>query len=306
MRRTIALVAVIVAIPASSAVAADLNEILEKSREASYSADQIITCSTPDGVQDAVVRIAQVAGDLHVGTPVEGEYSVASGAGGWALIQQGNVVSSASVDLAVGEVVTTYSIDDGVPVEFLGRDATLYQMFGEELVRAELITDDEVGALLRVVTYGDDGQVYCERKFIDFDIGVPVVQASEPPQVASLQPFDSSGRWPGQLGSFALLDSYEDGDGVVFGYYSDGFFSFAVFETPSVVQLSLRSEVTFDERTYGRIFTPGQVTYSWETPSGGLALIGDLPPDMHSSILQGLPEPHAAGLFRRLWRSLFG
>jgi negative regulator of sigma E activity len=173
-------------------------------------------------------------------------------------------------------------------------------------VRAELVTDDAVGALLRVVTYGADGEVYCERRFIAFDTGVPTLRSSDTPSEPTLQAYDSSGSLPEQLGGFARLDSYEDDDGFVFGYYSDGFFSFAVFETPSVVRLNESSEVTFDESTYGRAFTPGQVTYSWETPNGGLALIGDLPPDMHPEILAGLPDPHAAGIFRRIWRSLFG
>jgi hypothetical protein len=37
-----------------------------------------------------------------------------------------------------------------------------------------------------------------------------------------------------------------------------------------------------------------------------MALVGDLPPDMHQTVLSGLPAPADPGLFRRLWRNLFG
>jgi hypothetical protein len=37
-----------------------------------------------------------------------------------------------------------------------------------------------------------------------------------------------------------------------------------------------------------------------------MALVGDLPPDMHEDVLAGLPTPTDPGLLQRLWRSLFG
>jgi hypothetical protein len=37
-----------------------------------------------------------------------------------------------------------------------------------------------------------------------------------------------------------------------------------------------------------------------------MALVGDLPPDLHEAVLEELPRPETPGLFRRLWRSLFG
>jgi hypothetical protein len=37
-----------------------------------------------------------------------------------------------------------------------------------------------------------------------------------------------------------------------------------------------------------------------------MAMVGDLPPDMHEGVLAGLPAPEDPGLFQRLWRSLFG
>jgi len=280
--------------------------LLERSGEASYSAEQIITCSTPDGVRDAVVRITQNAGELRVGAPVDSELSVASGYGGWALSQGGDVVSSTAVESADDVVVPRYLVDNGVPSEFLGREATLYQMIDDGLVRAELMIDQEIGALLRVVTFDADGQVYCERRFITFDTSPAPVDVSDPVEIEPIQSSNATTDLPEALGGFTRLDLYSDDDGFIFAYYSDGFFSFAVFETPSVVQLSEPSTFEIDGESYDRSFTPGQVTFSWESRSGAMALIGDLPPDMHQTVLDGLPDPHSPGLFRRLWRSLFG
>jgi hypothetical protein len=179
-------------------------------------------------------------------------------------------------------------------------------MVDEGTLRAELVLDEEVGALLRVTTFTADGRVYCERRFITFEPGDPAAEAEpvEPDADPDVPVVETS--LPEELGAFERLDVYGDEAGFLFAYYSDGFFSFAVFETPSVVTLDDPSVATVNDRPYTRVFGPGQVTYVWETLRGGMALVGDLPPDMHQTVLSGLPAPADPGLFRRLWRNLFG
>ena len=111
---------------------------------------------------------------------------------------------------------------------------------------------------------------------------------------------------PENIGDFALLDAYVDDAGLTFGYYSDGFFSFAVFESPVEIVLDGGVDHLVEGHRYLREFSPGQVTYTWPVQGGGMALIGDLPPDMHDQVLGELPSPYDAGFFRRLWRNLFG
>jgi hypothetical protein len=293
-------------VPATAAGAADLSDLLEESGEASYEAEQVITCSTPDGVRDAVIALTQSGGEIHIGASVDPEVEVASGDGGWTLVRGGSVVSSVNLQATTSASGSRYTVDDGSVTEYLGREATLYRMVDEGTLRAELVLDEEVGALLRVTTFTADGRVYCERRFITFEPGDPAAEADpvEPDADPDVPVVETS--LPEELGAFERLDVYGDEAGFLFAYYSDGFFSFAVFETPSVVTLDDPSVATVNDRPYTRVFGPGQVTYVWETLRGGMALVGDLPPDMHQTVLSGLPAPADPGLFRRLWRNLFG
>jgi len=306
VRRAIALAAALVLLPSSAAFAADLDELLDESREAAYTAEQVITCSTPDGARNAVIELSQASGELHIGAPVAPEVEVASGFGGWTLLREGAVVSSANVQGAGEEPEPRYTVDEGTETEYLGRDATLYRMTGDGVVRAELIFDVEAGALLRVVTFNADGSVFCERRFVTFDPGIPpATDTGAAPSVESAEGGVES-NLPETLGNFERLDVYEDEEGFIFAYYSDGFFSFAVFQTPAIVAAGSGSLVTVGGQPYIRSSGAGDVTYAWEASSGGMALVGDLPPDMHEEVLSGLPAPEDPGLFRRLWRNLFG
>ena len=293
-------------LPASAAWAIELDELLERGQGASYSAEQIIACSTPDGVRDAVVSLRQEGGDIQLAAPVGSDIEVTAGYGGWTLSREGSVVSSAEVADTGIEVEARYTVDDGIPAAFLGRRATLFRMREGDRIRAELVIDNQVGALLKAVTYTDGGEVYCERRFITFDPTRPDLVKIDAGPSEQLEPVKDVPTLPDTLADFTQLDGYADSDGLVFAYYSDGFFSFAVFETPSVVTLFEPSTAEFEGDVYQRSFSPGQVTYVWETRQGGMALIGDLPPDMHQEVLAGLPTPERPGWFSRVWRSLFG
>ncbi len=307
MKRLVALVTVLLLLPAGTAGATDLTELLDESGEASYTAEQVISCATPDGDREAVIDLSQSRGEMHIGASADPDVEVASGDGGWTLVRGGSVVSSVNVQATTSAAGTRYTVDDGSPTEYLGRDAVMYQMSDGETLRAELVLDTEIGALLRVATFTEDGAVYCEKRFISFEPGAPEPQ----PEDATIDAGAASesvaqSDLPETRGGFERLDVYGDEAGFVFGYYSDGFFSFAVFETPAPVMLGEGTVVTFANRPYARTFSPGQVTYAWETTGGGMALVGDLPPDMHESVLTELPAPTDPGLFRRVWRSLFG
>jgi hypothetical protein len=171
-----------------------------------------------------------------------------------------------------------------------------------------LVIDDETGAIVEAVTLTIDNDVYCKRRFVSLDPEAPVIEDKVTSTESTPPTLVETSLLPERVSGFELLDQYEDEgeDGVRFAYYSDGFFSFALFETPTAVDLPEATEVEFDSGEYSRAFTAGQVTYVWETIDTGMALVGDLPPDLHEAVLSEMPHPQDPGLFRRWWRALFG
>ncbi len=307
MRRLSTLVLAILVVPATSAGATELDELLEQSREAAYSAEQAISCSTPDGVRDAVVRIEQSGGEMTVASAVGDDVEVKSGDGGWILSRHGGVVSSTSVKGKEAAVEPLYVVEDLGEKIALGREAMAYRLVRDGVIRAELVFDDDTGAMVATTTYTEDGETYCQRRFISFDPTDPGLVTVETSAVEELEiaPVVDS-RLPEEIVGFERLDLYEDPLGFRFAYYSDGFFSFAVFETPTMVRLDDGGSVDLGGFRYGRSFAPGQATYAWEASSGGMALVGDLPPDLHDEVLASLPKPETPNFFRRIWRTLFG
>lgn len=307
MKRLVGLVVALSLLPATAAWATDLDGLLLRGQEAAYSAEQTISCSTPDGVRDAVVRITQAGGELHVSASVTDDVEVASGSGVWSMRRGDGVVAQAAVGAGAKEATEPlYTVAEERAVEYLGRAAMSYLLIRDGQPRGELTFDDETGALVEAVTFTVDGDIYCERRFIS--LNTDVGDSSDVSQPAQGTPPVSAveSNLPDQVAGFELLDQYEDEDGIRFAYYSDGFFSFALFETPSAVELPDARAVEFGNDTYLRVFTAGQVTYVWETDSGGMALVGDLPPDMHEEVLSAMPPPDDPGFFKRWWRSLFG
>ena len=308
MRRLLGAVLALTLVPAGAAWATDLDELLENSQDASYVADLAISCSTPDGVQDAVVRIAQHDGQIRVGSTVDADVQVAAGSGGWALSRQDGVVAAAELDGAEEREAPLYVVEDLGERSVLGREAMAYRLVRDGILRAELVFDDESGALVFATTFSADGTTYCQRTFISIDTNPPILPTVEHTDHVDLltSTVEIATELPEAMEGFDRLDLYEDEDGFRFAYYSDGFFSFALFQTPTPVSLPEAMTVELGSEVYSRAFTAGQVTYVWETTDGGVALVGDLPPDLHEAVLAAMPPPEDPGFLRRWWRNLFG
>lgn len=315
MRRLVAMVAFFMLLPATAVWGAEVNELLRRGQEASYSAEQTISCSTPDGVRDAVVRITQTGDELRVSSSVTDDVEVAAGAGTWSMTSGDGLVAEAAVAAAADAADTEdsealYTVAEERSVEYLGRAAMSYLLIRDGQPRGELTFDNETGALVEAITFTIDGDTYCERRFISFQTDPDSALASDgdakAPREGTPPVTVEESNLATDVAGFELLDQYEDEDGLRFAYYSDGFFSFALFETPEAVALPESTTVDFETGTYVRAFTAGQVTYVWETRVGGMALVGDLPPDLHEAVLSAMPHPEDPGFLRRWWRNLFG
>ncbi|HEX6302420.1 MAG TPA: hypothetical protein VF148_18370 [Acidimicrobiia bacterium] len=306
MRRLLAVVALLVVVPGTASFAAELDELLERGQEASYSAEQIISCSTPDGIRDALVRIEQVGGELQLTSSVSDDVEVTAGAGGWTITSDDGLLAQATVNDGEPAGDELYMVEEEGAVEFLGRVAMAYLLVRDGEPRAELTIDDETGVVVKAVTLTIDNDVYCERRFVSLDTEPPVIDKRSVDNEDDPPTLVETSSLPERVSGFELLDQYEDDGGVRFAYYSDGFFSFALFETPTAVAVPEATPVELGSGDYLRVFTAGQVTYVWETRDSGMVLVGDLPPDLHEAVLAEMPRPEDPGLFRRWWRALFG
>ena len=116
---------------------------------------------------------------------------------------------------------------------------------------------------------------------------------------------------PGELAGYRLTDGYRDGAGVAQAYFSDGLFSFSVFELDESTELDVDEEpatvLDVAGHEYAVVVEPSLVLVAWRADGGDYLLVGDLPPD-HLEAAPGrlLPAPGSEGLFDRVWRSLFG
>lgn len=306
MRRLLVVVVALTLFPASPSLAVELDELLETSGEAAYTAEQTISCSTPDGARDAIVRIVQTEHQLWVTSTADEGTEVFAGAGGWSLRRGDGVISSAAVESLGHTATPVYEVERVGPVIFLDRAAMRYRLDRDGVQRAELIFDLETGALVGSMSFNADGSAYCRRRFVSFTPGAPEQSPAGLAAPTDVQPVDTGLGLPETVAGFQRLDQYRDDSGLRFTYFSDGFFSFAVFEARSEVVLPGGVLARVGDAIYHRVSSPGQVTYVWETESGVMALVGDMPTDLQESVLTELPPPSDPGFLRRVWRTLFG
>jgi hypothetical protein len=147
MRRLVALVVLLTLLPATAALGTDLDELLTRGKDASYSAEQVISCSTPDGERDALIRIEQDGDDLRVSSNLGDDVEITAGAGGWTLTRDDGLVAQANVDRGETEASPLYTVEERGTVEYLGRAAMAYLLIRDGEPRAELVIDDETGAV---------------------------------------------------------------------------------------------------------------------------------------------------------------
>jgi hypothetical protein len=290
------------AIPA--AAADDLEGYFTRAAAAEFSGDQVVTCSTPVGIRDSASRVAQKAGVIYVSPGVDGAPAVTAGAGSLAVAGPGGAASTVQV-AAASKPPSGYQLGTVEQVTYLDRAADRITLSTGGKPRVRLTFDDATGALLRSETLNSDGTVYCTIKMTTFVPGAPRVAAAGSGEVRKLEKDTdfSTTLFPDRLGTFRRLDVYgwrTDGE---MAYYSDGFFAFALYNVPgqfSVTEVTDAREWTGRLGKYWRWYRPGTVTFVWDTASGGMALHGDLPVDLHASVLGALPAPGRPSLIDRI------
>ena len=292
-----------VAMTAAPAAAIDTLEDYLADAEAAEYAGRRLVMTTWAG--DAEVGIYDVthAGDVTV--IGDGQTSVSSGK----VAAEGGGVSV--LDWSRSGLADRYSVVEVGAVERIGREARAVDIYEGNLRRAAITFDDATGAPLVTQMYDADGDLFrysamldfddrpnvvyrdIETTGLDYDVMVPVADPSMPVELAGYQ----------------RTDAYRSADDWMHTFYSDGLFSFSVFEAGKAVTLSeFAAAGTFESgrRSYSLLVRPTEIWVTWRTGGTTMVLVGDLPPDHLENVLADLPEPDRPGFLKRLWRGIFG
>ncbi len=284
----------------------DLEGMLESAAEADFYGVGVVMCSWDGDSAATTYEVTRSHGMSMVHGP-DGDFMLAGGLS----------ASRSGADwyaLEVGEwsawsLSERYSLGEPKSTSRLGRSASEVMVMEGDMARARLIIDDVSTVPLLTEILDAEGEVFRLAVMIDFD--------AEPPAMAMpddfheremLMPAAPTERLPGSVFGYRMLDSYGADDGVQV-FYSDGLFSFSVFESnrgsrPKDFESATPFKV--GEAQYLRIVTPSNVWVQWDAPDHSYVLVGDLPPDHIVAVLEGLPAPGQRGFFVRLWRRLFG
>jgi hypothetical protein len=204
-----------------------------------------------------------------------------------------------------------YRLSEPQPTFRLGRRAVAVTVMEGEIRRANLIIDEESTVPLITEILDGDGNVFRMAVLIDFAPG-PQPMPDDMPEMHEMTMVaraPAPGRIPTDLAGYARADTYRGEEGTLQAFYTDGLFSFSLFETERTRRLGAfedASRFVVAGNEYRRIVTPSEVWVQWNAPDYSYVLVGDLPPDHIAEVLQELPAPGDRGFWVRLWRRLFG
>jgi len=309
IRRLIPIVLVgLMSLPTAAYADEGLADVLESAMDADFHGSGVVMCTWG---QDSAATTYEV-------TRSGGMSMVLGPAGGFML--SGSLIASQSgadwYALEVGEwsawnLSDRYSLGSRVATTRLGRPATEVTVMEGGQKRARLVIDDESTVPLLTEVFNANGDVFRFAAMVEF-AAAPVAELEMPEAFMEHEMLMSgtpSPRLPGSAFGYFRTDTYAMGDSGTQAFYTDGLFSFSVFEAgrgtrPAEFDSATRFEV--DGVAYNRIVTPSNVWVAWSTPDRSYVLVGDLPPDHIEEVLRGLPKPGVRGVITRFLFRLFG
>jgi len=283
----------------------DLEQYLKEASGADYAGTQIVVTVYQGKTTAGVVSVAH-AGEMLLLSErtVVGDGKVSGAAEG-----TGSIVISDWNRLGVTGRYTTGEPEN---VRHLGRKARSIAVMEGELLRAQIVFDAETNAPLATQVFNTDGSAFRQSWMFQFDPtpsrGV-YERSSDDGGEYTVMLKANAGTSPGEVVGYRLGDRYSGPDDVVQSFYSDGLFSFSLFEIEGAPQLSRFDDAvvtSFGGAKYDVLVTPAQMWVRWTTPGTTYVLVGDLPPDHLRDVLAELPRPRKRNLLSRLWRGLFG
>ncbi len=309
IRRLIPIVLVgLMSLPTAAYADEGLADVLESAMDADFHGSGVVMCTWG---QDSAATTYEVTRS--------GGMSMVLGPAGEFMLSGSLIASQSGADwyaLEVGEwsawnLSDRYSLGSRVATTRLGRSATEVTVMEGGQERARLVIDDESTVPLLTEVFNASGDVFRFAAMVEFT-AAPVAELEMPEgfmEHEMLMSGTPSPRLPGSAFGYFRTDTYAMGDSGTQAFYTDGLFSFSVFEAgrgtrPAEFDSATRFEV--DGIAYNRIVTPSNVWVAWSTPDRSYVLVGDLPPDHIEEVLRGLPKPGVRGVITRFLFRLFG
>jgi hypothetical protein len=290
----------------------DLEDYLEHAAEADYAGREIVVTYDPEDTTAGMYDVRQSDGRTMVDS---GDDTV--------MMDTGSVSSTSSdgyggirvTEWASWRLHARYELGPVTTGTKLGRAVDVVPIVESDRVRMQLVVDRETGAALQSEVFDGDGDLYRMAVMLDFVPGRAAPGAPNEEAGAGTAPSETvvpstaPDRLPDELGAYWRADSYEGPDDQVHAFYTDGLFSFSVFELDGQADAGAFADADkakIGEHRYRRLVDPGAVRVFWRSPDRTYVLVGDLPPDHLEDVLAELPEPGRRGVVVRLWRRLFG
>jgi hypothetical protein len=301
---TIGVVTGLVIGPTAVALADDeLDRYLAEAAAADYSGTAVVVSSWEGDRVAAVVEVHKSGSTVVVesggeSVTIAGDGSLHDASG---TLRMSGWSAAASSD--------RYRVGEPRPVVVVGRPALELDITEEGDRRAVITVDEATGAVLATTVLDGAGEVFRESTFTTFAPGAAVLEGGDAGPGYTMMMVTPVSDLPTELAGYRLADGYRDGGGVAQAYFSDGLFSFSVFELDASTRLEVDDAATVldvggDE--YAVMVEPSRLLVAWRAESGDYLLVGDLPPDHLEAVLRLLPAPGSEGIFDRVWRSLFG
>jgi hypothetical protein len=293
----------LLAVAAAPAAALDsLEDYLAEAQNAEYAGRRIVVASWQG---EAEIGTFEVTRAREVTVLGDGGTQVASGR------VTADDVAVAVLQWSRSQLADRYTVVEAGPVERLGRSSHSIDVYEGDLLRAALVFDDATGAPLLTEMFDASGERYRFSAMLEFDDRPNLVYSSigTPGRDYEVMVPSDDSRLPGEVAGYLRTDIYGTTDAWVQTFYSDGLFSFSVFEAAGSMRLGEFGDAgTFRAEgvDYELLVRPTEVWVTWRGQDATYVLVGDLPPDHLEDVLEALPSPDRPGLFKRLWRGLFG
>ena len=287
------------------AIASDLEDYLEAAALAEYSGRRIIIT-----IWDGESR-AGIYGVTHVS-----DMTVIGTSDGGSLIGSGRVSAGTDGAIMVHEWSAyarsdRYTTTQPAPTLRLGRAAEIIEVIEDGALRARFTFDALTKVPLATEIFDSDGSLFRYSAMLEFDPKPELSYADMesmgdvydvmlPVEVDSL-PHDAAG--------YVRADTYVGPDGTIQSFFTDGLFSFSLFEVDANARLDRFDDamrVELGDASYRRLITPTETWITWKAGDVAYVLVGDLPPDHLEAVVGALPAPRDSSFLTRLWRGIFG